>query len=174
MCSDCAFEPFCGADPVYHHATGGDSSAASPFGFCHRNMAIFRLLLDRYESDPFARESSSAGRPMIALWGRADQRSALTAPLQRSVWLLTDRESATASATAAPSSSTTSRRTSRRRVRPLHHATRARDPGQRSQASSSSPTLRLPERRRRPPAQPETGSGSTSSGATTASRTASC
>ena len=24
MCSDCAFEPFCGADPVFHHATQGD------------------------------------------------------------------------------------------------------------------------------------------------------
>ena len=24
MCSDCAFEPYCGADPVFHHATQGD------------------------------------------------------------------------------------------------------------------------------------------------------
>ena len=23
MCTDCAFEPYCGADPVYHHATIG-------------------------------------------------------------------------------------------------------------------------------------------------------
>ena len=24
MCSECAFEPFCGADPVFHYATQGD------------------------------------------------------------------------------------------------------------------------------------------------------
>ncbi len=24
MCSECAFQPFCGSDPVFHHATQGD------------------------------------------------------------------------------------------------------------------------------------------------------
>jgi len=24
MCSDCALEPYCGAEPVFHHATQGD------------------------------------------------------------------------------------------------------------------------------------------------------
>lgn len=56
MCSDCAFEPYCGADPVYHHATGGDYLGRKPSsGFCRRNMSIFRLLLDRYEGDPATR-----------------------------------------------------------------------------------------------------------------------
>lgn len=56
MCSDCAFEPYCGADPTYHHATSGDFVGRKPVsGFCRRNMAIFKLLLDRYESDPFTR-----------------------------------------------------------------------------------------------------------------------
>ena len=56
MCTDCAFEPYCGADPVYHHATTGDYLGRKPTsGFCRRNMAIFKLLLDRYEGDPSTR-----------------------------------------------------------------------------------------------------------------------
>jgi uncharacterized protein len=56
MCSDCAFEPYCGADPTYHHATTGDFLGRKPMsGFCRRNMAIFKLLLDRYEGDPSTR-----------------------------------------------------------------------------------------------------------------------
>jgi uncharacterized protein len=56
MCGDCAFEPFCGADPTYHHATSGDFLGRKPnSGFCRRNMAIFKLLLDRYEGDPETR-----------------------------------------------------------------------------------------------------------------------
>jgi hypothetical protein len=57
MCTDCAFEPFCGSDPVFHHATTGDALGRKPLSaFCRRNMRIFRLLLDRYEQDEFARE----------------------------------------------------------------------------------------------------------------------
>lgn len=56
MCTDCAFEPYCGADPTYHHATSGDFLGRKPSsGFCRRNMAIFKLLLARYESDPETR-----------------------------------------------------------------------------------------------------------------------
>jgi uncharacterized protein len=56
MCSDCAFEPYCGADPTYHHATSGDFLGRKPdSGFCRRNMAIFKLLLERYEGDPETR-----------------------------------------------------------------------------------------------------------------------
>ena len=56
MCSDCAFEPYCGADPVYHHTTTGDFlGRKSESAFCNRNMGIFEFLLDRYESDPAAR-----------------------------------------------------------------------------------------------------------------------
>lgn len=56
MCGDCAFESYCGADPVRHQATTGDFLGRKPSSaFCRRNMAIFRLLLERYESDPKAR-----------------------------------------------------------------------------------------------------------------------
>jgi radical SAM protein with 4Fe4S-binding SPASM domain len=56
MCSDCAFEPFCGADPVYHHATSGDYLGRKPeSAFCRRNTGVFKLLLDRYETDDTAR-----------------------------------------------------------------------------------------------------------------------
>jgi radical SAM protein with 4Fe4S-binding SPASM domain len=65
MCSDCAFEPYCGSDPVFHHATMGDVVGRKPLSaFCRRNMRIFRLLLERYEEDAFARDVflSWAGR----------------------------------------------------------------------------------------------------------------
>jgi sulfatase maturation enzyme AslB (radical SAM superfamily) len=46
MCSECAFEPFCGAEPVYHHATQGDYVGRKPESdFCGRNMQIFRHLI---------------------------------------------------------------------------------------------------------------------------------
>ncbi|GAA2480404.1 His-Xaa-Ser system radical SAM maturase HxsB [Winogradskya humida] len=57
QCSDCAFERWCGADPVFHHATTGDPVGRKPeSAFCNRNMAVFRYLLDRYTADPHARE----------------------------------------------------------------------------------------------------------------------
>jgi uncharacterized protein len=52
MCSDCAFEPFCGADPVFHHATQGDFVGRKPLSaFCKRNMSIFRRLITLMRSD---------------------------------------------------------------------------------------------------------------------------
>jgi uncharacterized protein len=52
MCSDCAFEPFCGADPVFHYATQGDFVGRKPLsGFCEKNMAIFRALIGMMEKD---------------------------------------------------------------------------------------------------------------------------
>jgi uncharacterized protein len=52
LCADCAFEPFCGADPVYHHATQGDVVGHKPTSdFCARNMAIFRHLITLMRSD---------------------------------------------------------------------------------------------------------------------------
>jgi len=61
MCADCAFEPYCGADPVFHHATSGDYIGRKPASaFCRRNMAIFKLLLERYQSDAYAREVFTA------------------------------------------------------------------------------------------------------------------
>ena len=56
MCSDCAFEPFCGAEPVYHHATQGDFVGLKPLsGFCEKNMGIFRALIQMMEADPFVK-----------------------------------------------------------------------------------------------------------------------
>lgn len=53
MCSECAFEPYCGADPVYHHATQGDFVGRKALsGFCEKNMAIFRGLIGMMEDDP--------------------------------------------------------------------------------------------------------------------------
>lgn len=51
MCSECAFEPYCGAEPVFHYATQGDFIGHKPTsGFCARNMAVikrlFRLMED--------------------------------------------------------------------------------------------------------------------------------
>jgi uncharacterized protein len=52
MCSDCAFEPFCGADPVFHHATQGDFVGRKPLSaFCKRNMSIFRRLIELMRKD---------------------------------------------------------------------------------------------------------------------------
>jgi uncharacterized protein len=52
MCSECAFEPFCGADPVFHRATQGDFLGKKPLSaFCRRNMAIFKGLLTRMHDD---------------------------------------------------------------------------------------------------------------------------
>ncbi len=38
-CSDCAFQPYCGSDPVFNHATQGDIFGHRPTSdFCRRNM----------------------------------------------------------------------------------------------------------------------------------------
>lgn len=56
MCSDCAYEPFCGADPVYHYATSKDYLSRKPESeFCKRNMTIFKYLIELMESDPFVK-----------------------------------------------------------------------------------------------------------------------
>jgi His-Xaa-Ser system radical SAM maturase HxsB len=56
MCSDCAFEAYCGTDPVYHHATQGDFVGRKPLsGFCEKNMTICRLLIQTMEEDQEAR-----------------------------------------------------------------------------------------------------------------------
>lgn len=52
MCVDCAFEPWCGSDPTYHHATTGDFLGRKPTSaFCQRNMAIFKHLLKLMQDD---------------------------------------------------------------------------------------------------------------------------
>lgn len=57
MCSWCAFEPYCGADPVFHHGTQGDFVGKKPLSsFCYRNMAIFRGLIARMTDRPHVRD----------------------------------------------------------------------------------------------------------------------
>lgn len=56
MCNDCAFEPYCGSDPVYHHAVHRDLLGRKPESeFCRRNMAICRYLIQRMDGDKFVR-----------------------------------------------------------------------------------------------------------------------
>lgn len=52
MCVDCGFLPYCGSDPVYHHATQGDAVGFKPSsGFCRKNMGIMRHLIRLLEDD---------------------------------------------------------------------------------------------------------------------------
>jgi uncharacterized protein len=54
MCSTCAFEPYCGADPVFHHATAGNFLGHKAFSaFCQRNMGVFTMLLRKMCDDPY-------------------------------------------------------------------------------------------------------------------------
>ena len=49
-CSDCALQPFCGGDPIFHYATQGDRIGhRSNSLFCLKNMGIIRLLLEYLE-----------------------------------------------------------------------------------------------------------------------------
>jgi His-Xaa-Ser system radical SAM maturase HxsB len=44
-CSDCAFQAFCGSDPVYNHATQGDLvGRRATSGFCKRNMNVIEYI----------------------------------------------------------------------------------------------------------------------------------
>src|SRR5712691_4506499 len=57
MCNDCAFEPYCGADPVFHYGLFKDYIGRKPESeFCSRNMDTFRLLIQKMEGDPFVRK----------------------------------------------------------------------------------------------------------------------
>lgn len=57
MCSDCAFEPWCGADPVFHHAVFGDVLGRKPESdFCKRTMGAVQYLLETMRKDEDARD----------------------------------------------------------------------------------------------------------------------
>lgn len=57
MCTDCAFEPYCGADPVHHQATQRSFVGKKPLSdFCGRHMEMCRILIDTMERDPAAKE----------------------------------------------------------------------------------------------------------------------
>ncbi|TMI63706.1 MAG: His-Xaa-Ser system radical SAM maturase HxsB [Bacteroidetes bacterium] len=46
-CSDCGFQSYCGADPVFHYASQGDFEGYRPESdFCRKNMEIIRYLFD--------------------------------------------------------------------------------------------------------------------------------
>jgi uncharacterized protein len=53
MCSDCAYESYCGAEPVYHHAINKDYLGKKPESeFCKKNMSIYQHLIEIMESRP--------------------------------------------------------------------------------------------------------------------------
>jgi len=55
-CTDCAFLPYCGSDPVYHYATQHDVVGNKALSnFCTKNMGIFRHLISLMEDDPVSR-----------------------------------------------------------------------------------------------------------------------
>jgi radical SAM protein with 4Fe4S-binding SPASM domain len=50
-CSDCAYQLYCGADPVFHHATQGDMMGHRPTSeFCRKNMAVINEVLRYIDS----------------------------------------------------------------------------------------------------------------------------
>ena len=52
-CSECAFQAWCGSDPVFHHATQGDEMGHRPTSsFCRRNMEVMRHLVTILEDRP--------------------------------------------------------------------------------------------------------------------------
>lgn len=57
MCSDCAFLPYCGSDPVYHWVSQADLVGHKAFSaFCAKQMAVLRHLIALMEDDPAARK----------------------------------------------------------------------------------------------------------------------
>ena len=57
MCNECVFENYCGADPVYHHATMNDFLGRKPESdFCARNMSVFKYLFARMRNDQFVKD----------------------------------------------------------------------------------------------------------------------
>jgi His-Xaa-Ser system radical SAM maturase HxsB len=53
QCSRCVFEPNCGADPVYHHATQKDLLGIKPLSeFCERHMGVITHLFELLEHSP--------------------------------------------------------------------------------------------------------------------------
>jgi len=56
-CSECAFQQYCGADPVHNHATQGDMYGFRPTSdFCKKNMEIIEYLMELLHSDDETRK----------------------------------------------------------------------------------------------------------------------
>jgi His-Xaa-Ser system radical SAM maturase HxsB len=52
-CSRCVFEPNCGADPIYHHATQKDTLGIKPLSeFCERQKGVITHLFELLEHSP--------------------------------------------------------------------------------------------------------------------------
>jgi His-Xaa-Ser system radical SAM maturase HxsB len=52
-CGECAFQRFCGVDPIFNYATQGDFVGHPPTSDFHKkNFAIIKHLLTLYQSDP--------------------------------------------------------------------------------------------------------------------------
>jgi His-Xaa-Ser system radical SAM maturase HxsB len=51
-CSDCAYQAFCGADPVRNYRTQGDmfGNRVAPGSFCHKNKLVIRHLMQLADS----------------------------------------------------------------------------------------------------------------------------
>jgi His-Xaa-Ser system radical SAM maturase HxsB len=51
-CSECAFQAFCGSDPIHNHATQGDIWGYRPTStFCQKNMELIRYLIELMDND---------------------------------------------------------------------------------------------------------------------------
>jgi len=51
-CSECAFQPYCGSDPVWNYSTQGDMYGYRPTSsFCKKNMEIIRHLFELMDND---------------------------------------------------------------------------------------------------------------------------
>jgi His-Xaa-Ser system radical SAM maturase HxsB len=52
MCADCGVQPYCGSDPVHHHAVQADWVGFKPTSdFCKKNMGVIRHLIALLEDD---------------------------------------------------------------------------------------------------------------------------
>ena len=66
VCKECAFVPYCGADPIYHVATQGDPVGhRSSSEFCHRHTGLFELFFER-----LSRHDADIQRVFLAWMGR--------------------------------------------------------------------------------------------------------
>ena len=51
-CSDCAFQVYCGSDPIFNYATQGDIFGHRPTSsFCHRNMEVIKHLFEMLSTE---------------------------------------------------------------------------------------------------------------------------
>lgn len=65
QCTDCAFLPYCGSDPVYHLATQNDVVGNKQLsGFCKKNMGIFKHLITLLE------DADTETKSILRSWAR--------------------------------------------------------------------------------------------------------